>query len=141
MENISPSLHLLLTVRAALENGQSVRAGVLQFLSQHHGVFGEVVRQWLLLVDQNQPVSSLTEKLHPCRRALLNLLGKGLKGLPILNQIKELESEIIQSCNEEIETEIQKLPLLMMIPIFLFMFPAYLLLLFGPIIESLMAQI
>ena len=138
MEDISPTLNLSLIVRAALENGHSVRTGVRQFLSISKDPFIVVVRKWLLLIDQDQSLHSLLENLHPCRRSLLLLLDKGLKGLPILPHLIVLEEEIIQSCEVELETQIQKLPLLLMLPIFLLMFPAYLILLFGPIIQSLL---
>jgi len=141
MENISPSLSLILIVRAALENGVSVRTGILQYLSNSIDPFVELVSQWLLLVDQEQSYYSLINKIHPCRRSLLILLEKGLKGLPILPHLIELESEIVKSCEDEIEAQIQKLPILLMIPIFLLMFPAYLLLLFGPMIQSLLIQL
>lgn len=138
MEDISPTLHLSLIVRAALENGNSVRTGVRQFLSVSTDPFIEIVGKWILLVDQEQPLHPLLENLHPCRRSLLLLLDKGLKGLPILPHLIILEEEIIQSCETELENQIQKLPLLLMLPIFLLMFPAYLILLFGPIIQSLL---
>lgn len=138
MEDISPTLYLLLIVRTALENGHSVRTGVRQFLSTSKDPFVEVVSKWLLFVDQDQSLHTLLENLHPCRRSLLLLLDKGLKGLPILPHLMTLEDEIIQSCEVEIETQIQKLPLLLMLPLFLLMFPAYLILLFGPIIQSLL---
>lgn len=138
MEDISPTLHLSLIVRTALENGHSVRTGVRQFLSLSHDPFVEVVSKWLLFVDQEQSPNALLENLHPYRRALLLLLDKGLKGLPVLTHLIVLEEEIIQSCELEMETQIQKLPLLIMLPLFLLMFPAYLILLFGPIIQSLL---
>jgi hypothetical protein len=141
MENISPSLQLTLTVRTALENGYSVRTGVLQFLSISKDSFSELVGKWLLFIDQDQPYYHLIDTLHPCRRSLLILLEKGLKGLSILPHLMELEEEIVRSCEVELESQIQKLPILLMIPIFLFMFPAYLLLLFGPIIQSLLLQL
>ncbi len=141
MENISPSLSLSLTVRAALESGYSVRTGILQFISASRDPFAEIVGTWLMCVDQNQPFHFISDHLHPCRRSLLLLLEKGLRGLPILNHLVELEEEIIQSCEMEIEAQIQKTPLLLMIPVFVLMFPAYLLLLFGPIIQSLLIKL
>ncbi len=141
MENISPSLLLLLDVRAALENGTSVRTGVLHFLKNHHESFAESVSTWLLKLDQGQETQSLLVKLHPCRRTLLILLEKGIKGVPILNQIAELEAEIVRSCEAELEEQIQKLPIKLMIPVLFLMFPAYLILLLGPILLNIFNQL
>lgn len=141
MENISPSLNLLLEVRAALENGTSVRTGILQYLKSNHDSMTEIVSTWLIKLDQGQDYFTLLEKLHPCRRTLLMLLEKGLKGIPILPQIIELEGEIIRSCEAELDEQIQKLPIKLMIPILFLMFPAYLILLLGPLLIGIFAQI
>lgn len=141
MENISPTLLLLLDVRAALENGTSVRTGVLQFLKTPQESFTEIVSTWLLKLDQGQETQTLLAKLHPCRRTLLLLLEKGIKGVPILSQIVELEAEVIRSCEAELEEQIQKLPIKLMIPVLFLMFPAYLILLLGPILLNIFKQL
>jgi tight adherence protein C len=141
MENISPTLLLLLDVRAALENGTSTRTGVLQFLKHRRVHFSEATSAWLLKLDQGQEVQSLLDRLHPCRRALLILLEKGIKGIPILPQLIELETEIIRSCEAELDEQIQKLPIKLLLPVLFLMFPAYLLLLLGPILVSILSQI
>lgn len=141
MENISPTLALLLEVRAALEGGTSVRTGIHQFLKQSRNPFVEVVSTWLLRLDQSQETLGLIAPLHPCRRALLLLLEKGIKGLPILPQLIELENEIVRSCEAELDEQIQKLPIKLLLPVLFLMFPAYLMLLLGPILINIMDQI
>ncbi len=149
MENLSPTLQLLLAVRGALESGYSVRTGILNFLNKYptqystqiffrSQSFRELVSLWLLTIDQGQEAASFINSLHPCRRTLLLLLEKGLKGLPILPILIELENEIIKSCDEELNELIQKIPLLLLFPVLFLMFPAYLILLLGPLLESLL---
>ena len=95
----------------------------------------------MLRHDQRQETGKILSSLSPCRRTLLILLEKGLNGMPILSHLEDLEAEIIHSCEAEIEEHIQKLPLLLMIPIFFFLFPAYLILLFGPLLQSIVSQL
>lgn len=138
MENLSPGLQLLLDVRAALENGSSVRTGLLNFLKNNRSDFSSLVSSWMLLIDQEQNAGDLLKSLHPCRRALLVLLEKGLRGLPVLGALNDLEREIVQSCEQEIEERVQKLPVLLLLPVLFLMFPAYLLLLLGPILLEIL---
>jgi hypothetical protein len=140
MENISPTLLLLLDVRAALENGTSVRTGVLHFLKNHHNSLSDTVSSWLLRLDQGQETHSILQSLHPCRRTLLTLLEKGIAGMPILAHLIELENEVVRSCESELEEQIQKLPIKLMLPVLFLMFPAYLILLLGPILLSILSQ-
>ena len=139
MENLSPGLLLLLDVRAALETGSSVRTGVLSFLKRSPCPFSEVVTTWLLHLDQGQSTNKILSALHPYRRALLILLEKGIRGLPILPQLVDLEMEIVKSCESELEEQLQKLPIKLMLPVLFLMFPAYLLLLLGPLLLSVLA--
>ncbi|MEY4616554.1 MAG: hypothetical protein RJB66_1514 [Pseudomonadota bacterium] len=132
MENLSPGLQLLFDVRTALENGTSVRTGVLNFLKLQRTDFNETVSAWILAFDQNQDTIYLLKLLHPCRRTLLLMLEKGMRGLPILAALAELEREIISSCELEMEERIQKLPIRLLFPVLFFMFPAYLIILIGP---------
>lgn len=141
MEDISPSLELLLEVRAALDEGLSVRTGILHFLKGHHGSFKEVVSSWLIKLDQGQETLTLIEQCHPCRRALLTLLEKGLRGIPVQPHLIELEKEIILSCEAELDDQIQKLPIKMMLPVLFLLFPAYLILLLGPVLLNILSQL
>lgn len=135
MENISPSLTLLLDVRAALDSGFSVRTGIIQFLQTKQTSFHPTIALWFAKLDHQQDIQELLRPLHPCRRALLLILEKGLNGIPVQNALIELEKEIVASCELEMETQIQTMPIKLLIPLLFFMFPAYLILLFGPLIE------
>lgn len=138
MENISPSLTFLLEVRAALESGYSVRTGVIQFLQKDKTSFHPTVATWFAKLEHQQNVQELLRDLHPCRRALLLTLERGLHGTPIQNVLIELEKEIVTSCENEMDEQIQTLPTKMLIPLLFFMFPSYLILLFGPFIEMIL---
>lgn len=141
MENLSPTLTLLLDVRAALENGTSVRTGINHFLKRSRDPFAKTVSIWLLKQDQGQEQGALISTLHPCRRALLVILEKGLRGTPILNHLIDLEIEVVRSCENEMDEQVQKLPIKLMIPVLFFMFPAYLILLLGPVLLKILREL
>jgi hypothetical protein len=60
--------------------------------------------------------------------------------MPILAHLIELENEVVRSCESELEEQIQKLPIKLMLPVLFLMFPAYLILLLGPILLSILSQ-
>ncbi len=138
MEGLAPPLELLLSVKQAVEQGNSVKKGIQIYLLGEKNDFKEVVLQFLSLHDQGKSVDELLSKISSMhRRALLNLLNKSLSGFPIYSALLELETELIHACEEEIQLKIAKLPFLLMIPLLLLLFPAFLLLLFGPLLHNL----
>lgn len=70
------------------------------------------------------------------RREILHLVAQGVAGEPIHARLLELEEEIKRACDDEIERFVALLPVRALLPLLLIQFPAFLLLLFGPIIEE-----
>lgn len=138
MEGLAPPLELLLSVKQAVEQGNSVKKGMQAYLQGEKNDFKEVVLQFLSLHEQGKCVDDLLQRINSMhRRALLNLLTKSLAGFPIYGALLELEAELVVVCEEEIQQKIAKLPFLLMIPLLLLLFPSFLLLLFGPLLHNL----
>lgn len=137
MEDISPSLRVILEVRTAIEGGHSVRQGLLLFLKSSNSDFSHILSAWMLRRDHNQETNSIISNLVPARRAVLQCFDRGLSGTPILSQLIELEGEIINLCESELDEQIKIMPIKMLLPLLGLMFPAYLLLLFGPFLDVL----
>lgn len=137
MEDISPSLKVILEVRTAIEGGHSVRQGLLSYLKINNSDFSQILRTWMLRRDHNQETGSIINDLVPARRAVIQCFERGLGGTPILPQLIELEGEIIKLCESELDEQIKIMPIKMLLPLLGLMFPAYLLLLFGPFLDIL----
>ncbi len=137
MENIAPSLDLLLKTKRNLEKGQSVRVSIENYIKMSSSDFANVVSKWYVLQQRGLSTHDLMQTLDSqYRRALLHLLERSLRGESVYNQISALESEIIDACGEEISNKLARLPFLMLIPLLLMQFPAILLLLFGPLLQN-----
>jgi hypothetical protein len=137
MEGLAPPLELLFCVKYSIEQGRSVKAGVLSYTAKTNDEFASVVTRWLGGFQQginNVHVVSELSSLH--RRVLLQVLERGLRGESIYGPLCQLEEELIEACREEIVLKIAKLPFYMMIPLLLFQFPAFLILLFGPLLQN-----
>ncbi|WP_373998548.1 hypothetical protein [Bdellovibrio bacteriovorus] len=137
MEGLAPPLELLSSVKRAIEKGQSVKQGVLHYIKKHDGEFPLIVTQWLALLQQGQDPKECIQGLSSLhRRTLLQILERGLRGEAIHGVLVRLEEELIEACNEEITNKIARLPFIMLVPLLIFQFPAFLVLLFGPLLQN-----
>lgn len=137
MEGVAPPIVLLMSVKRSIEKGESVKQGILNYVRKESGDFPHLVTQWLSILQQGQDSRACLQACPSIyRRSLLQILERGLKGEPIYNLLNQMEEEIILACNEEISSRIARLPLLMLIPLLLFQFPAFLALLFGPLLKN-----
>lgn len=139
MDGLAPPLRCLSEIKMAMLNGSSLREALRSYLQMTEDEFSSCVHRWLLLVEAQQDTKALKLKLQsPYRRSLLETFEHGLSGEPILERLNELESEVHRACFDELERHLQKLPLLTMIPLLLCQFPAFLMLLLGPLLHEFM---
>lgn len=137
MENIAPPLALLLNVKRSLEKGQPVKQGILCYIRRHDGDFPSLVTQWLGLIHQGKETRDLIISIRSFhRRVLLQILERGLRGEPTYNILLQLENELVEACQDELSDRIARLPFILLVPLLLFQFPAFLLLLFGPLLQN-----
>lgn len=144
MESLAPPLQLTLLVRTSIECGESVRIGIFKYIQCEQGEYVNQLRSWLVLYDQGAEEKSL--KLvrgikSPYRRAVIDVLTQGLKGRSIYKNLIELEQEIKSAAERELAEYISLLPIKLLLPLLLFQFPAYLILILGPLIRQYMERI
>ena len=108
MEGLSPPLHLCLEIRIGIENGDSIQKTLDKYLINNRSLFSQFVQKWCFLCKQGRSTAEILNSLEsPYRRTLLEVLESGLKGQPILNSIKELESEIMLATKEELDADLK----------------------------------
>ena len=145
MEGLAPSLNCLVEMQSAIRNGETVRAGVSSYLlkSPPHEEYSQQLRALLFAWDQEH--SDWRSALHaikgPHRRALAELLCAGLAGQSILSQLNELRDELVRASEIELKAYVDLLPLKMLVPLLLFQFPAFLTLLFGPLLSKFIQEL
>ena len=133
MESLNPCLSCLLHIRLGLQSGESLRQSLHRFIAQHQNSLSDLLHQWLIFYDQGQEFD-LTSVKSVYRRQLLRLFRQGLNGRPVSAELAALESEVELAIQSEIDQYVSDLPLRAMLPLLFFQFPAYLLLLLGPIL-------
>lgn len=142
MEGIAPPLKCVLSVRLGLESGMSLREALRLYFVQKPDVFSQQVKQWYFAQERGEPLDlSNLKTLNYCRRGVLDLLGYGLQGEPILERLIELEKELTEACRMDLERHLQALPVWTAIPLVFLMFPSFMLLLVGPMFVYLIQGI
>ncbi len=140
MDCLAPPLRALLSIQLNIQNGLSVHSAIRAYLQDFPDCpFARQVGLWLFCMQTGKPFTEKVETIH--RKMLLDILNRGLKGQPILFILKEFEEELKQVAMQDLEEQIQKLPFLSLIPLFLFQVPAFFLLLLAPLLLELKASL
>ena len=136
MESVSPTLKLLLLCKQYISSQRSLHLAITDFIKNEEGDFVDHVEVWLYCYEQGHDFFVKDIELNIYRRELLQIIEKGLQGVPILSILQGLQLEIVEKSMEEIEDFTAKLPFKMMVPLLFFQFPAFMLLLIGPILKT-----
>lgn len=142
MESLAPPLEFCLELRRQIESGESARAAIKRICIDNSSPFLREVSDWVLAIDRGLPREQiLRRQTSPYRREFLMTLAMAFEGEPIVGRLEELENEMVSACQDELERHLQKLPVLALVPLLFFQFPAFLLLLLGPIYLNLLQKI
>jgi hypothetical protein len=139
MENLTPPLlQAVREVRWAIGSGLSVNEAVRIYLEQASGEFAQRFRAWWLQETQSSgprpPPPTGTTFLQA---QFFELIRRGRAGQPLSEVLRGLEEEIERSAQAELEMHLAALPFRVLLPLLLFQFPAYLILLLGPLLRDL----
>ncbi|MBC6415004.1 MAG: hypothetical protein GDA46_01235 [Bdellovibrionales bacterium] len=136
MVSLAPPLKAVLEIRLLIESGNSVSQSI-QMYSQSKDLFAKEIGVWLFSKSTGREYQNKIFNTF-YRKKLLEILTYGLKGEPILSALSDLEKDLVFMCHENLEQHIQKLPFICLIPLLLFQFPAFFMLLVGPLLLNLL---
>ncbi len=137
MEDLVFLMKLNRHVIIEISSGRSIYGGLSIFkyktLSTHTS---QQFQLWLRWFEHSQ-----NRGIEPNFRCTLvqnyfEIIKEGLQGVPILDKLKDFEIEISEHLELELQKEHNKLPYILMIPLMLFIFPAFLVLILGPILKT-----
>ena len=143
MDGLAPTLKCLIEAQCAIRNGEPVRAGLMRFVqkSSPRDEMAALIRSVLVSWDQGRDWRTHLSGLRSHRRALVEVLMSGVAGQSIALHLESLAIEIRLACDAEIREHLELLPVKMLAPLLLFQFPAFLILMFGPLLRHLVAEI
>lgn len=138
---LAPPLQAVLEIRLKIENGTSVPQAIRSYTKRNPGdLFAQKLGLWLFAKETGK---NLEEEAFDTfyRKRLIDILSRGLEGESILKALSDLEEDLIVISNEDLEQYLQKLPLIGLIPLMLFEFPAFFLILVGPLLLNLLSAL
>jgi hypothetical protein len=138
MEGLAPPLKFVLELERALECGISVRMAAYRWVQNSHGEFARELRELLVCYDAGQTAPSPRQDQSFERRAVYEVLWRGLSGEPVLIPLRALREEIELASELELDEFMAKLPLRALIPLLFLIFPGFMILLFGPLIKTML---
>ncbi len=142
--NLPSSLILVWDLRRAIETHQSLHMGIKNFnnrqlKSTFAMQFNHWWQQYRAVHTENDLNSKITvfngSNIH--HSVLIQLIQKGLQGVPIYDHLVDLDQNMINSCDDDIEKHVSLLPLILQIPLLGLLFPAILILLLVPALRLL----
>jgi hypothetical protein len=141
VDGLTPTLKHLLALKSGIERGDSIRASMQRYVLQNNDELSRLVATWLSRRDQGAATEDLLAKVEsPFRQSSLQVMDRGLVGESIYQQVLLLEEETIEASKIEMERFLSLLPIKMLIPLLLLQFPAFLILLFGPLLAQFLKQ-
>lgn len=139
---LAPPLKAVLEISLQLENGVSVSQAIRIYSQRNpNDSFAQSLGLWLFSKESGKKTFEQKEFHTFYRKRLLDILNSGLKGEPVLSALADLEGDLIFVTNEDMEQHLQKLPLVSLVPLMLLEFPAFFLLLLGPLLLNLLSAL
>lgn len=137
MEKLSPQVELIWHLKFNIERNQSISAGLNSFKENKNCAFSREISA-LYLAHQQGTQYNCESILSQLSLSCLSTIQRGLRGESITNALAELEREAIEDCLEQVDEFTKKLPYLLMLPLFVFLFPALAALMTVPLLMNLM---
>lgn len=137
MVGINPLYKVITDIRTQIEGGVSLKSALTNYLQKNEDGFSLQIRAWFISLQHQADQNCLVEKFtSPYRRVFFQILESGLRGQMIHEALCQLEEEVAFACDQELELALQRLPFKLMVPLLALLFPAYLILLIGPVIQQ-----
>ncbi len=146
MESITlpSSLQLIWHLRRSIEKNQSIHVGIQGFIEQMNSgpshlkpcAFSKNFVLWWAQAQAKNEFSPNTIELNKAfnfyQRSLIYLIMRGLSGTSIYENLKNIELEFVSSCEDDIQSHVLNLPLLLQIPLLFLIFPSIMVILIVP---------
>jgi len=143
MEDLAPPLlSAVREIKWRLASGRSMREAVRLYLDGDHSTFALELGEWWALANQTPGRGDYGRHFQsPLRKGFLHLIERGCAGQPTLEHLTALEDEIEGAAELELQSHLSQLPFKVLLPLLFFQFPAYLILLLGPVLRNLAHQL
>jgi len=138
---IPPVLNCVQHIRWQIGSGAGMRDAIRSYLDAHADSFADQLRDhWFLHTQATHRGRQIRPFATEYQKILWELICRGAQGEPIEAALFGLEQEITHAAQFELDEHVSALPLKVLVPLLLLQFPAYLVLLLGPLLRDLQRQ-
>ncbi len=110
---------------ADLKRGKALRDAIQDVIRVSKGPLQTTLKEWHQEYSSGKEVGHIHQRFHYVENtSLFTLLEYGLQGYPILQNLETLKIEVAERVRTRTEQRLLALPYKMMIPLFIFFFPA-----------------
>ncbi len=142
MDSLAPPLRALLNIKLKIQSGISTRESIREYVKEALDCsFAQDLSLWLFQIESESDEMTSKPFTHPFRKMLVEVLAQGLEGDQILKSLEILEAEMIEASHRDLDNQLQKLPFIVMIPLLFLQLPAFLLIIFGPLLSKLLGEL
>lgn len=136
MENLAPPMSCIICVEKAFLEGKTLKSGLKNYIEHANDDFTYEIQDVLkcFMIGESR-YNHNSNSIY--RTAIKELIWSGLHGNSIGKELDALKEEIELACKVELDSFIESIPFRSMIPLLLFQFPAFLLILMGPLITKI----
>jgi hypothetical protein len=149
MDSVNPVLECVWFVEEGIRRGESVREALSRWAdrsaacqrdgNRYHRDFRLQVLHLLRNMEGSSAGALATQS--PYRENFFQVLLAGFHGEAILADLMLLKTDIQNQLELDMKSHVETLPFKMLVPLLLFLFPAFLILLFGPITRSFLQSL
>ena len=139
MGHIVPSLSFVRGLQSGLEQGLSVLESFEKNIAESSNEFNLKMSLWLSY-EKNGIHNQVQFETH-YQKHLIEILRCGLSGTPIYDHLCHLENEMKKEFDRQWKAYWGSLPLKLSIPLLIFFFPSYIILLFGPLVIQFLQEL
>lgn len=142
MDSLAPPLRALLNIKLKIQSGISTRESIREYVQETLDCdFAQDLSLWLFQIESEGNEFHLKPFTHPFRKMLVEVLKQGLEGEQILKSLEILEMEMVEASHRDLDSQLQKLPFILMAPLLFLQLPAFLLIIFGPLLSKMIQQL
>lgn len=146
MEFLEPKFTFVIWLGFRIDAGISVKTAILEFINaESPGLkaknFRMTLRRWLEIRQMTPLADILGDSGSVMTLTLFETLERGLGGEPIREAIIGLREEMEFATRMAVENHLQRLPVLVLGPLMLLIFPAIMIVMIGPIILRVLGEV
>ena len=132
MANIAPSILFVRNLRTIIGQGTSMNDAMMSLCTRPQNDFEIKMAIWWAQKRLGKEGQALLDT--DFQRTCLELIEMGLQGAPVFQALEILEKEMKMEFERQWKAYLESLPARLSIPLLFLFFPAYVVLLFGPLV-------